>query len=110
MRARIPASSGLFALNREISVCVRLRGGGRSRYRTGLTGPNSLLTGKITGNFDNFGPVGEIPGKICEATRELRTNSLINGTGNFYEVTGNFYEVTGKAFAGYRELPVHFVN
>jgi len=42
MRARIPASSGLFALNREISVCVRLRGGAertrtacqpRSRYR-----------------------------------------------------------------------------
>jgi hypothetical protein len=31
-RARIPASSGLFALNREISVCVRLRGGaGRTR-------------------------------------------------------------------------------
>jgi hypothetical protein len=36
-------------------------------------------------------------------TRELRTNSLVNGT-------GNFYEVTGKAFAGYRELPVRFVN
>jgi hypothetical protein len=32
MRARIAASSGLFALNREISVCVRLRGGaGRTR-------------------------------------------------------------------------------
>jgi hypothetical protein len=30
---------------------------------------NSLLTGKITGNFDNFGPVGEIPGKICEANQ-----------------------------------------
>jgi hypothetical protein len=30
---------------------------------------NSLLAGKITGNFDNFGPVGEIPGKICEANQ-----------------------------------------
>jgi hypothetical protein len=31
-RARIPASSGLFALKREISVCVGLRGGaGRTR-------------------------------------------------------------------------------
>jgi hypothetical protein len=60
---------GRFALNREISVCAGLRGGGRSRYRTGLTGPNSLLTGKITGNFDNFGPVGEVPGKICEANQ-----------------------------------------
>jgi hypothetical protein len=27
MRARIAASSGLFALNREISVCAGLRGG-----------------------------------------------------------------------------------
>jgi trehalose-6-phosphate synthase len=27
MRARIAASSGLFALNREISVCIGLRGG-----------------------------------------------------------------------------------
>jgi hypothetical protein len=32
MRARIPASSGYFAMNREISVCERLRGGpGRTR-------------------------------------------------------------------------------
>ena len=43
MRARIAASSGLFALNREISGCAGLRGGSertrtacqpRSRYRT----------------------------------------------------------------------------
>src|SRR5207302_3578950 len=38
MRARIPASSGLFALNREISVCVRLRGG-PGRTRTGNQPP-----------------------------------------------------------------------
>ena len=32
MRARIPASSGLFAMNREISVRSRMRGGpGRTR-------------------------------------------------------------------------------
>jgi hypothetical protein len=32
MRARIPAGAGQFAMNREISVCVRLRGGpGRTR-------------------------------------------------------------------------------
>ena len=31
-----PANSGLFATSREISVCARLRGGGRSRSRTGL--------------------------------------------------------------------------
>jgi hypothetical protein len=34
--ARVPASSGQFAMNRKISVCVRLRGGRRSRLRTGL--------------------------------------------------------------------------
>src|ERR1700745_1471704 len=33
MPARIPANSGLFAMNREISVCVRLRGGAE-RTRT----------------------------------------------------------------------------
>jgi hypothetical protein len=37
MRARIPAGSGLFAMNREISVCVRLHGGGRSHCRTCLS-------------------------------------------------------------------------
>jgi hypothetical protein len=36
MHARIAASSGLFATNREISVCARLHGGGRSRSRTSL--------------------------------------------------------------------------
>jgi hypothetical protein len=38
-RTRKPANSALFAMNGEISVCARLRGGGRSRSRTGLTGP-----------------------------------------------------------------------
>jgi hypothetical protein len=33
MRGRIPASSGLFATSREISVCARLRGGAE-RTRT----------------------------------------------------------------------------
>jgi hypothetical protein len=34
MRARIPANSGLFAKNREISVCIGVRGGpGRTRTR-----------------------------------------------------------------------------
>jgi hypothetical protein len=32
---------------------------------------SSLLTGKITGNFDNLGPVGEISGKNCEANQGL---------------------------------------
>ena len=36
-RARIPASSGLFALNRKISVYARLHGGGGSHRRTCLS-------------------------------------------------------------------------
>ena len=46
MRARIAASSGLFALNREISVCAGLRGGaGRTRTsdQTIISGDHSLL-------------------------------------------------------------------
>src|SRR6516165_6660672 len=50
-RAQIAANSGRFALNWEISVCAGLRGGGCSRSRTGLSNPNSLLTGKNTGKF-----------------------------------------------------------
>ena len=55
-RAQIAANSGRFALNWEISVCAGLRGGGCSRFLTGLCLPNSLLTGKLTGNFGNFAP------------------------------------------------------
>jgi hypothetical protein len=34
--ARQPANSGLVAKNQEISVSGKMRGGGRSHYRTGL--------------------------------------------------------------------------
>src|SRR5262249_11886237 len=64
---------------------------------------NSLLTGKITGNFDNLGPVGEISGKICEADRGV-ANKFPN------QRNREFYPITGKAFAGYRELGCRFVN
>jgi hypothetical protein len=33
--------------------------------------PNSLLTGKITGNFEHSGPVGGDAGNICEANQGL---------------------------------------
>ncbi len=41
-RARIRATPGLFALNEEISVLIRLCGGGRSLYRTRLSIRTSL--------------------------------------------------------------------
>jgi hypothetical protein len=41
MRARIPASSGLFTPNREISVCLRLRGGAE-RTRTACQARSSV--------------------------------------------------------------------
>jgi hypothetical protein len=41
MRARIPASSGLFATSREISVCTRLRGGAE-RTRTACQARSSV--------------------------------------------------------------------
>jgi hypothetical protein len=44
-----PANSGLVSENQEISVCGRMRGGGRSRSQTRLPLPYSLLTGKRTG-------------------------------------------------------------
>src|SRR5262249_25607267 len=50
-----PAHSGVFGENREISVRPRVRGGGRSLYRTGLQPSNSLLAGKRTGNFAQSG-------------------------------------------------------
>jgi hypothetical protein len=43
MRARIAASSGQFALNREISVCAGLRGGaGRTR-----TTNQTIISGQL---------------------------------------------------------------
>jgi hypothetical protein len=35
-RRRHPANPGLFTTSQKISVCIRMRGGGRSRYRTCL--------------------------------------------------------------------------
>ena len=58
---RIAASSGLFALNREISVCVGLRGGGRSRCRTSLRIEIPLITGNLTGYFANSVPIHDPP-------------------------------------------------
>jgi hypothetical protein len=56
MRARIAASSGLFALNREISVCVRLRGGaGRTR-----TSNQTIISRRLRA-LSNSGALAENP-------------------------------------------------
>jgi hypothetical protein len=44
-RPNIPANSGLIVENQEISVRVRMHGGGRSHDRT-CSATNSLVTGK----------------------------------------------------------------
>jgi hypothetical protein len=56
-----------------------------------------LLTGKITGNFSNLGPdrssVIVIPPKILA---DLEGNSLLKGTGNFFEGTANLNARAGN--------------
>jgi hypothetical protein len=52
---RSPPIGGPFARLQEISGSIRLRGGGCSPDRTSLPTPNSLLTGKLTGNFADSG-------------------------------------------------------
>jgi hypothetical protein len=49
--AKMPANCGLFVRDQKMPVRIGLRGGGRSRHRTRLCIRNSLLSGKLTGNF-----------------------------------------------------------
>jgi hypothetical protein len=79
MRARIPASSCLFALNREISVCVRLRGGAertrtacqpRSRCRTGLRPVANRLVCNPALEFQHFGSCRHCPHR-CPMGRRI---------------------------------------
>ena len=54
MRTTNPPIGRIFDSYQEISVRAGLRGGGRSHSRTCLPPANSLLTGKLTGNFVKF--------------------------------------------------------
>jgi hypothetical protein len=62
--ARVPDGQRLANDIRELNTNIRCRtsrktlknGGGCSPDRTGLTFPISLLTGKLSGNFAEFGP------------------------------------------------------
>ena len=64
------------------SVAKIPSGGGCSRHRTSLY-PNSLVTGKFTGNI--VAPWPAITATITRDSNDLQQNSLRRGTGNFSE-------------------------
>jgi hypothetical protein len=57
---------------------------------------NSLLTGKLTGNFAKFGPPYERKVEDASKSNGLRRNSLRSRTGNFCERTGNLCARAGN--------------
>jgi len=65
--------------------------------------PSSLLTGKEQGFLTFWSTENRFQTRFARPTKALRTNSLLDGT-------GNFYQITGKAFAGCRELPARFAK
>ena len=106
---------GLFVRNWETSVRTGVRGGGCSRHRTRLS-PNSLLTGKRTGNFCRIRPREAIFARRQPANsmpcREIpyATEQGIIGaiTGNFRQRTGNFLARTGSLSGrGQRAFRLH---
>src|ERR1019366_6775970 len=66
-----------------------------------LSALNSLIIRENTGNFRDFaGPGAELgPNKSCLLSGFCR-NSLLNRTGNYFDVTGNFFDVTGNFQGG----------
>ena len=59
-------------------------------------GANSLLTGKLTGNFLIFGPFRFFwIANACVDSMTSGSNSLRSGTGNFFGITGNLRARTG---------------
>jgi hypothetical protein len=57
-----------------------------------VSGANSLLTGKITGNFFDFRAVGQGRGAYKPAASgPFQANSLIKGTGNFVDLSTELF-------------------
>jgi len=56
-----------------------------------VSAPNSLLTGRLTGNFANSGPQQRFPHLINELIQRLAANSLRNGTGNSCSPNREFF-------------------
>jgi hypothetical protein len=77
----------------------------RTAFELHLQDDQLIAVGHVATNawWRTQSPSSRFQTKFMKQTRVLRTNSQINGT-------GNFYQVAGKAFAGCRELPGHFVN
>ncbi len=67
---------------------------------------NSLLTGKLTGNFVDSGLFPRFGRPVVERIQWLAANSLRNGTGNFFRRAGNFLERTGNFITP--RVSVHF--
>jgi hypothetical protein len=90
--ARKPTNSALFARHREISVY------GTAWWRTQSISNlslcrNSLLTGKHQGILAFWSTENRFQARFARPTKALRTNSLLDGTGNFYQITR---EASGK--------------
>ena len=76
------ANSGLIVRFREISVRTRMRGGGRSHCRTGLSHQFPWYQGQIQGNNRNAAVRRSLTTKKPSCHGTLLTNSLSNRTGN----------------------------
>ena len=56
-----------------------------------VSAPNSLLTGKLTGNFAESAPLLDFDVQIASEFKGLQQNSLRNGTGNFCSHNREFF-------------------
>ena len=61
-----------------------------------VSNENSLLTGKLTGNFVKFLRAARFYRRHSNEFSSLQQNSLLSRTGNFCEGTGNLYARTGN--------------
>ena len=59
-----------------------------------VSASNSLLTGKITGNFADLAPYPDIGASSASEFKGLEQDSLDKGTGNYFHGAGNYSEET----------------
>jgi len=89
-----PHRNGLSRVGAGICGFVGLDGGVGSHMRTRLHG-NSLLTGKLTGNFADLGAQARNFDEIVEGNQSLATKFPKKITGNFFDRSGNYESITG---------------
>jgi len=86
---------------RAKTMAENLDGGGCSPDRTSLPTPNSLLTGKLTGNFADSDSLQRFGVQLTSEFNDFQRNSLRNGTGNFWRPNKEFFgELTGNLIEG----------